>query len=298
MINMGVIMAAEKKSGIITKCLGGLYTVESPDGVFECKARGVFRNKKIVPYVGDTAYLSENVITGIAERKNCIIRPPLANLDQIIFVVSTCEPSPNLPLLDKFIAIAEYKGIKPVIAVTKVDLAQYEAILQIYSKIGIELVVVDYRNNDAAEKLNKILNGKISVLTGNSGAGKSTLLNALGDGFNVETGEISRKLGRGRHTTRTAELYKLQCGGYVADTPGFSTFETNKYDIIRKEELCGCFREFSEYTDKCRFRDCSHTCEKGCAVVQAVKDGYISESRHRNYCAMYDEAKQLKEWKL
>ena len=158
--------------GIITKCLGGLYTVESPDGIYECTARGVFRNRGITPYAGDRVRLCDGVITEIAERKNSIIRPPLANLDQLIFVVSTCSPVPNYLLLDKFIAIAEYKGITPVVAVT-----------------------------------------------GNSGAGKSTLLNAVDPTLNIPTAEISKKLGRGRHTTRHAELYKLADGGYIADTP-------------------------------------------------------------------------------
>ena len=148
------------------------------------------------------------------------------------------------------------------------------------------------------DRVRELLSGKISAFTGNSGAGKSTLLNAVDPTLNIATGEISRKLGRGRHTTRHAELYKLSGGGYIADTPGFSTFETNRYDIIRKEELAGCFREFAEYTDDCRFRDCAHVCEKGCAVVEAVERGEISRSRHESYKTMYEEAKQLKEWEL
>ena len=143
-----------------------------------------------------------------------------------------------------------------------------------------------------------MLTGKLSAFTGNSGAGKSTLLNAIDPELNIPTGEISKKLGRGRHTTRHAELYKLAGGGYIADTPGFSTFETNRYEIIRKEELVDCFREFREYKDSCRFRDCAHICEKGCAVVEAVQYGKIPEQRHENYKAMYEEAKQLKEWEL
>ena len=284
--------------GIIIKCLGGLYTVESPDGIYECKARGVFRNKGISPYVGDSVETDGEVITEILERRNSIIRPPLANLDQLIFVVSTCSPSPNLLLLDKFIAIAEYKGIKPVIVITKIDLEDAEKIESIYGSIGIDLLKADYQQKESIENIRSLLNGKISAFTGNSGAGKSTLLNAIDPALNIPTAEISRKLGRGRHTTRHAELYKLAGGGYIADTPGFSTFETNKYDIIRKEELADCFTEFAEYSGECRFKDCSHTCEKGCAVIQAVRDGKIHESRHANYCAMYEEAKQIKEWEL
>ena len=290
-------MVSENKNGIITKCLGGLYTIESPDGIFECKARGVFRNKGVNLYVGDYAEFSDGVITKILDRKNCIIRPPLANLDQLIFVISTCKPSPNLLLLDKFIVIAEYKGITPIIVITKTDLADFENIYSIYSKIGIKVIAVDYSDNSTVEQVRELLKGKISAFTGNSGAGKSTLLNAVDANLDIPTGEISEKLGRGRHTTRHAELYKI-CGGYIADTPGFSTFETNKYDIIRKEELADCFIEFAEFTDNCRFKDCSHTCEKGCSVIEAIGEGLISESRHSSYCEMYDEAKKLKEWEL
>lgn len=143
-----------------------------------------------------------------------------------------------------------------------------------------------------------LLQNRISAFTGNSGVGKSTLLNSVCDKFEIPTGEISRKLGRGRHTTRHAELYKLPFGGYIADTPGFSTFETNKYNIIKKEELSGCFREFERFEGECRFRDCSHTKEKGCRIIQAADEGEIANSRHENYCVMYEEAKQIKEWEL
>ncbi len=291
-------MNSTVKSGIITKCLGGLYTVESPDGIFSCKARGVFRSKGISPCVGDSVEFQDEVITAVAERRNCIIRPPLANLDQLIFIVSTCDPAPNYLLLDKFIAIAEYKGIKPVVAVTKTDLGSSSDITDIYGKIGIDVIEIDYSDKNTIDAVKNILTGKISAFTGNSGAGKSTLLNAVDPTLDIPTAEISKKLGRGRHTTRHAELYKLETGGYIADTPGFSTFETNRYDIIRKEELAGCFREMAEFTGQCRFKDCSHTCEKGCAVLDALGEGKISESRHTSYCTMYDEAKQLKEWEL
>ena len=286
------------KSGIIIKCLGGLYTVESPEGIYECKARGVFRNKGIAPYVGDIVETSDGVITKIHERKNSIIRPPLANLDQLIFIVSTCEPSPNLMLLDKFIAIAEYKKIKPVIVITKIDLESCSKIENIYRNINIDVLKADYADERSIDKIREMLCGRIRASTGNSGSGKSTLLNAVDPSLNIPTAEISRKLGRGRHTTRHAELYKLSEGGYIADTPGFSTFETNKYEIIRKEELAGCFTEFTEFSGECRFKDCSHTCEKGCAVLEAVREGKVAESRHSNYCTMYDEARQIKEWEL
>lgn len=293
-----VVVNHTDMDGIILKCVGGLYTVESPDGILECKARGIFRAKGISPSAGDRVTVSNGVITEIAERKNFLIRPPLANLDQLIFVVSTVSPSPNYLILDKFIAIAEYKGIEPVVVITKTDLGESVSLREIYGSIGIKALAVDYSDESSIEAVRELLKGKISAFTGNSGAGKSTLLNAVDSRLNIPTGEISKKLGRGRHTTRHAELYKLEGGGYIADTPGFSTLETARYDIIRKEELADCFREFGEFAGECRFRDCSHTCEKGCAVLKAVESGKIPKIRHESYCAMYDEAKQLKEWEI
>ncbi|HAE53202.1 MAG TPA: ribosome small subunit-dependent GTPase A [Ruminococcus sp.] len=291
-------MNTENNCGIIIKCLGGLYTVETPDGLYECKARGVFRSKGISPCTGDKVQIKENVIYDVFPRKNHIIRPPLANLDLLVFVVSTVSPAPNFLLIDKFIAVAEYKGITPAVVITKTDLGESTEIRKIYSSIGIDVIEVDYNDENTIDAVRNLIKGKISAFTGNSGAGKSTLLNAVDSSLNIPTGEISRKLGRGRHTTRHAELYKLAEGGYIADTPGFSTFETNRYDIIRKEEIAGCFREFSSVEGECRFRDCAHICEKGCVILDAVRRGEISESRHASYCTMYDEAKKLKEWEI
>ena len=201
-------------------------------------------------------------------------------------------------ILDKFIAVAEYQNIEPVIAVTKIDIEDYREFTEIYRIAGIKVYVIDYASEDPAREIRQLLKRKISAFTGNSGAGKSTLLNEVCSDFGIPTGEISKKLGRGRHTTRHAELYRLPWGGYIADTPGFSTFETNRYGIIRKEELSGCFREFRQFEGMCRFRDCSHTGEKGCAIAEAVESGKIPKSRHESYCTMYEEAKQIKEWEL
>ncbi len=286
------------KRGIIVKSIGGLYFIESSDSIYECKARGIFRKEGISPCVGDKVNFEDGVITEILPRKNYIIRPPLANLDQLIFVVSVAEPSPNLLILDKFIAVAEYQKIEPVIVLTKIDLEKCEEILNIYNKAGIRIYTVDYHNEDPAEAIRELLKDKISAFTGNSGAGKSTLLNEVCGNFKISTGEISKKLGRGRHTTRHSELYKLPWGGYIADTPGFSTFETNKYNIIRKEELADCFREFEKYGGECKFRDCSHTKERGCRIIEAVEKGDIPKTRHESYCLMFEEAKQIKEWEL
>ncbi len=289
--------------GLLLKAVGGLYTAETESGVFECKARGIFRKQNISPCVGDRVILTDidgctAVVDKILPRKNSIIRPPLANLDCMVFVISTCEPSPNLTLLDKFLAIAEYKGIKGIIAVTKIDLQKNSFFADVYKDSGAELIEIDYENAESYMKLYDLLPEKVSAFTGNTGVGKSTLLNHISSNLEIKTGEISKKLGRGRHTTRSVELYRLENGGYIADTPGFSTFETQKYDIIRKEELAGCFPEFRNYEGKCRFLDCAHIKEKGCAVLEAVRSGQIASSRHNSYAEMYEEARQIKEWEL
>ncbi|MBQ5315174.1 MAG: ribosome small subunit-dependent GTPase A [Oscillospiraceae bacterium] len=292
-------MSLDKNTGIIIKAVGGLYFVKTPEGVFECKARGIFRNKGISPSAGDEVILEDNiVISEILPRKNFIIRPPLANLDIMVFVVSTCEPSPNFEIIDKFIAVCEYKNIKPVIAITKIDLSEGDYIRSIYEKVGIKVLTIDYSKENSCDELKSLLSGKLSAFTGNSGAGKSTLLNHIDNSLSLDTGEISKKLGRGRHTTRQVELFSLEGGGYVADTPGFSTFDTNRYDIIKCDELSSCFIEFENYSDKCRFKDCAHIGEKGCAVKDAVEKGDISETRYQSYVSMYNNAKQIKDWEL
>lgn len=292
-------MSLDKNTGIIIKAVGGLYFVKTPEGIFECKARGIFRNKGISPSAGDEVVLEDNiVISEILPRKNFIIRPPLANLDIMVFVVSTCEPSPNFEIIDKFIAVCEYKNIEPIIAITKIDLSEGDYIRSIYEKVGIKVLTIDYSKENSCDELKSLLSGKLSAFTGNSGAGKSTLLNHMDNSLSLDTGEISKKLGRGRHTTRQVELFSLEGGGYVADTPGFSTFDTNRYDIIKCDELSSCFIEFENYSDKCRFKDCAHIGEKGCAVKDAVEKGDISETRYQSYVSMYNNAKQIKDWEL
>lgn len=294
---------ANLTEGMLLKAVGGLYYAETPLGILECKARGIFRKQNISPCAGDRVILSDidgntAVVDKILPRKNSIIRPPLANLDYIIFVTSTCEPAPNLTLLDKFLAIAKYKGIKSIIAVTKLDLQKNASLIDIYKNADVEFIQVDYENPDSYMKLYDLIAGKVTAFTGNTGVGKSTLLNHIVSGLDIKTGEISQKLGRGRHTTRNVELYKLANGGYIADTPGFSTFETQKYDVIMKDELAACFPEFHDYEGKCRFPDCAHIKEKGCAVLEAIKNEEIPKSRHNSYVEMYEEAKLIKKWEI
>ena len=229
-------------------------------------------------------------------RKSQIIRPPLANLDVLVFVSSVCEPKPNLLLLDEFIAIAEYKKILPIVVFTKIDKQDSSQYAQIYTKAGLTVFEVNNITGEGSDSVKSFLQGKLSAFTGNTGVGKSSLLNRIFPELDLATNEISEKLGRGKHTTRHVELFKMPEGGYIADTPGFSSFETNRYEIIFKDELKDCFREFAPYEGKCRFPDCAHTSDKGCAVLRAVEEGLIARSRHQSYLEMYEEAKQLKEW--
>ena len=292
----------QEKTGLILKGIGGFYYVKAGDTVYECKARGVFRRNAITPLVGDHVKLliEENqspVIAEILPRKNSLIRPPMANLDQLVLVAATCDPAPSTLVIDKIIAAAEDKGISPILVISKIDLEQAQWLRDIYEPIGFPVVLVSSATGEGVEQVKELLRGKITAFTGNSGVGKSSLLNQIDRRFCLETGEISRKLGRGRHTTRQVELFPLEGGGYVADTPGFSAIQMERYDVVHKEQLPYCFREFEPFLDQCRFPSSSHTCEKGCAVLEAVREGKISRSRHESYVALYQEVKDWKEWK-
>ena len=286
--------------GIITKGIGGFYYVEVANAIYECKARGIFRKNKISPLVGDIVEISinenaENTIDTILERKNSLIRPPVSNIDNLLIVVSTTDPKPNFYVIDKLIAIAEHKNIEPYIIISKTDLSSYAEIANNYKDAGINLIVLD--SEDSYNKIKEIMKDKISAFTGNSGVGKTTLLNKLDNTLNLSTGAISDKLGRGRHTTRQAQLFRV-CGGYVIDTPGFSSLDFEKVEIIKKDELPYCFREFKEYLGTCKFTSCSHVNDKGCSICEAVKNGKISQSRHNSYIQMYNQAKEIKEWEI
>lgn len=287
-----------KFNGTIIKGIGGFYYVEVANAIYECKARGIFRKNRITPLVGDRVEISvnensENTIDCILERKNFLNRPPVSNIDNLIIVVSTVDPRPNYFVIDKMIALAEYKDIEPYIVISKTDLSSYDEIASTYQNSGISVIVLD--SEESLQQVKNIMKGKISAFTGNSGVGKTTLLNKLDSSLNLSTGAISDKLGRGRHTTRQAQLFNV-CGGFVIDTPGFSSFEFDKDEVIRKDDLPYCFREFKEYLGNCRFTSCSHVNDKGCVICQAVKDGIISSSRHNSYIQLLNQAKEIKEW--
>lgn len=297
-------MDDRKFNGMITKAVGGIYYVDALDGCYQgdnvkCAARGIFRNKGINPSAGDivTVELCENsepVIAEIHERRNYLVRPPLANLDRIVFVNSTAEPAVNRFILDKLVAIADSKGIEPVIVFTKIDLGSADELPELYEGIGIPVCTVDNTTGSGAEKLRELIGSGTVAFIGNSGVGKSSLLNVLYPGLELETAHISKKLGRGRHTTRQVELYKVD--GYVADTPGFSTVDTERYCRISAGELAAAFREFRRYLGKCEFSDCAHVKEKGCAIKAAVDGGEIARSRYDSYLRMYEEAKNINDW--
>ena len=285
--------------GIVLKCVGGFYSVEAADAVYTCRARGVFRKKGISPLAGDHVLITPDAdMTGsldeVLERRNSLIRPPVANLDLLLMVSSVRDPLPNTLVLDKMIAIAESKGIEPVLIFNKTDLASADDLAEVYRRAGFQVFALSALHDDLSS-LRELLRGKVSALTGNSGVGKSSLLNAL-EGLMLETGGISYKLGRGRHTTRETALYPLKQGGYIVDTPGFSSLDMERVEWIRKEELAGCFREFAPYLGQCRFTSCSHVRENGCAVLEAVKAGKIAFSRHESYAAIYQDVKNIREW--
>ena len=291
-----------EQQGLIRKATGGFYYVQIPQGELECRARGLFRKEKISPVVGDRVTVEptepgKGYVVAISPRKNVLVRPPLANLDQLFLVTSVTDPAPNLLVLDKMMAIAIHKDIQPILVVTKCDLGEPDALNHIYQKAGIPVYNVNNRTGEGTDKLIPLFGGKISGFSGNSGVGKSSLLNVLSPQLQIKTSETSQKLGRGRHPTRHVELFQL-FDGYVADTPGFSAVEMERYEIILKDQLQYCFPEFAPYLGECRFTGCSHTCEKGCAVLQALQEGKIAPSRHESYCTMYEAAKQIKEWEL
>ena len=290
----------EEKTGIIVRLLGGFYYVECENQMIECKARGIFRKKGLAPVVGDKVVIDipkdgYASIKEVLPRKNRLIRPAIANIDKLVIVSSVCEPTPNLFIIDKMTATALHKNIEPIIVFSKTDLQSGEKYRQIYADSDIPIILFSAHNGTGADEIRQLLKNQTVAFTGNSGVGKSTLLNFLFPKFGIATGDISKKLGRGRHTTRSVELYKTE-SGYVADTPGFSTVDLERYERIDKDEIQYCFPEFKDYLNTCQFTSCRHICEKGCNVIKAVEEGKINPSRHNSYVEMYNEVKDIKEW--
>ncbi len=318
--------------GIVTENVGGLYRIltDKQDGeplsdtFLSCSARGVLRHRDERPKVGDRVMISYSdhsfvidedgkaipsetgadiYLTEICDRKNVFIRPPIANLDHMFLVLSSKAPQ-TLPLVaDKLISIAEHNNVEPIIVISKCELDEKSAgeLYRVYSGAGFKTYTVSSVQGDGVEELSRdvekmLKGGRIAAFAGASGVGKSTLMNALFPHLSLETYAVSRKTERGRHTTRAVTLYPVY-GGFLADTPGFSMLDFERFDFFAKDDLVHTFREFGEYTDKCRYADCTHTKEEGCAVLEAVRDGRISKSRHDSYIDMYNTLKQKPTWK-
>lgn len=283
--------------GVITKGIGGFYYVNTEKGLFECRARGIFRKRGFAPLVGDyvvieTSDSAHGVINEIKERKNVLIRPAVANVTCMAVVVAMSSPIPNPYILDKLIASAEFAKLKIAVCFNKSDLGGSEELVDAYTRAGFEVVVTSAAENVGVDKLREFLSNEITVFAGNSGVGKSSLINRLMECEIFETGTVSEKLSRGRHTTRHSELAPLPFGGYIIDTPGFSSFDVN---VIPLEGLSDMFREFACFEGNCRFPDCTHRTEPDCSIIDAVKNGSISAVRHESYVQLYNEIKAAKE---
>ncbi len=278
--------------GRIIKGIGGFYYVDTADGLFECRARGVFRKEKITPLVGDMVKIGIDEVSGtgcineILPRKNELIRPSVSNVTQMAVVVATANPKPNLYLLDKLLAAAELAELEPIICWNKTDLDEGETVAELYRNAGFVSLQLSAETGWNLDVLQEKLRNQVTVFAGNSGVGKSSLINRILGKEAFETGEVSNRVERGKHTTRHSELVHLTEGGYLIDTPGFGTLDLSNLEVGDCGKL---FREFVPYLEECDFRDCSHTVEKGCGVLKAISNGKIHSSRHESYCRMVQE---------
>ncbi|WP_373598376.1 ribosome small subunit-dependent GTPase A [Paraclostridium bifermentans] len=288
--------------GIITKGIGGFYYIDTEQGIYECRARGIFRKNKVTPLVGDNVKMSivdednkKGVLEEIKERETELVRPPISNVNKALIVFAIKNPNPNLSLLDRFIVLAEREGLEIVIILTKCDLAteeELENLKRIYELSGYKVIPVSNEKKLNIDKVKEELKGNIVVFAGPSGVGKSTLLNNIDNKFQLQTGEVSDKIKRGKHTTRHAELLKLECGGMVADTPGFSSLTL---DDIEETELKEYFIEFDDFADECKFGGrCMHENEPSCGVKDAVSDNKIAKERYESYIQLLNEKRQGK----
>lgn len=291
----------ETAQGLLLRGVGGLYTVRLDDTADEvhCRACGRFRRERVVPLAGDRVVVERQAdgtgfVTSILPRRNALVRPPVANLDCLVIVAAAAQPAPNTLVMDKLVAVAEENAIEPVIVLNKSDLADTTALYETYRAGGFSTFSLSAQQPESVQPLREYLSGKVSAFTGNSGVGKSSLLNTIFPSLQLPTGEISQKLGRGRHTTRTAQLYPLPEGGYLVDTAGFSSLDMEQVAPIAKENLPFCFREFAPCLGKCRFTSCAHDKETGCAVKAAVEAGKIPRSRYESYLAMRHDTPPVK----
>ncbi len=284
------------------KALSGFYYVENGGGLVRCRARGKFRHTGQSPLVGDTVCFTatgegEGIIDAIKPRRNSFTRPPIANIDQMVIVCTQAVPETDPFLVDRMTAIAVNAGVEAIVCVNKADEDPAPEFLEIYTHAGFRTFLTSAVTGEGLEKLEEALLGKFSVFTGNSGVGKSSILNILSPGVDIPTGEVSLRLGRGRHTTRHVEIFRTPSGALIADTPGFAAFDIERMELTDPEKLQYAFPEFAPYIDSCRFVGCSHTKESGCAVLRALKDGDLEPTRHKSYVRLYDQLKSVNEWK-
>ncbi len=287
--------------GRIEKALSGFYYVNTGRETLQCRARGKFRKEGLSPLVGDWVQVrelggGEGFVEAVETRRNVFSRPAAANIDQLVILASAAVPVTEPYLIDRIAAIAALKGCDVLVCLNKCDLDPAEGLYGIYSRSAIPVLRISAETGEGLDALRRAIAGKLNAFTGNSGVGKSSVLNALVPGLQLPVGEVSKALGRGRHTTRHVELFPLDGGTYVIDTPGFSSFDTEEMDLELKEHLPETFPEFAPYAGECRFTGCTHTKEKGCRVLQAVKDGDIPVSRHKSYLRLFDELKDVQAW--
>lgn len=289
-------------TGTIIKALSGFYYVDvgAEQEPITCRGRGKLRHQKITPLVGDHVAITvtedgTGMVDEVLPRSNQFQRPMVANMDQLVILASGAIPVTDPFLIDRMVSLAEYKGCQPIICFNKCDLEPATQLVELYQKAGFQSFAISAQTGEGLEQLLGVLDGKISAFTGNSGVGKSSVLNALCPQFGLKVGQVSEKLGRGRHTTRHVELFRVG-GGLVADTPGFSAFDVEQMELIPKEKLAHTFREFRPYLEQCRFVGCAHVKERGCAVREAVDNGAIAPSRYQSYVRLYDQVKSRPQW--
>lgn len=290
--------------GKIIKGIAGFYYVHTPEErVYECKAKGIFRNKKIKPLVGDNVDISiddqtdgKGIIVDILPRNNELLRPAVANVDQALIIFAAAQPKPNLNLLDRFLIMMQNQNVNTIVCFNKVDIVSDKEISlleETYRRCGYEVVFTSTMQEDSVANIYDLLRDKTTVLAGPSGVGKSTIINMICPEANMDTGSVSEKIKRGKHTTRHSELFHVEGSTYIMDTPGFSSLYINEID---KNNLKDFFTEFNEFENECRFSGCMHLNEPGCAVKNALEQGKISKIRYRNYVDLFEELKDIKRY--
>ena len=292
----------KRAEGLIVRSLSGFYDVQTAEGLINCRARGILRKEGNSPLTGDfveiTVERGKGMVEKILPRKNKFIRPAVANIDALVVFAANVNPVTEPYLIDRVAAIAGDQNVQVVLCINKCDLDPAVDLVRIYEHAGFTVICTSAETGEGVDQLRQSIAGKLVAFTGNSGVGKSSILNRLSPELNLATGEVSEKLGRGRHTTRHVELYRLGEDTYVADTPGFSSFDTDQMDVILKENLQYAFQDFGAYIGKCRFDDCSHRKEPDCSIRSAVEAGEIEKSRYDSYLKLYEKASQINLWEL